>query len=188
MRELPGPITDHKRVFDLLMADRQYLPGAIAEFGVNNGGSTRQLAGYGRPVYAFDTFCGLPAEDFHHDPTLDPPKLLCPGGFTPVLPLEEMFSGYPNIKPVVGRFADTLPVFPAGIKFILIYLDPDLYESHRQVLTWLVETNRLEENAAIVCDDWFFLPGARRAIEEFIAKHVYRVKQYERLRTLVWQS
>src|SRR5512139_3383206 len=107
MSKLPEPITDHRRVFNELMLERRYLPGAIAEFGVADGGSTRQLAGYGRPVFAFDTFCGLPAEDFHPDHSIDSRKLMCPGGFTPRFSIEEMFSGYPNIHPVVGRFADT---------------------------------------------------------------------------------
>jgi hypothetical protein len=110
---------------------------------------------------------------------------MCPGGFTPGVPFPEMFVDYPNITPIVGRFADTMPLFPLGIKFILIYLDPDLYESHRQVFQWLVETDRLEPNAAIVCDDWFFLPGARKAVEEFAAQ--YSVERREHMRTLIWK-
>ena len=158
-----GPVADRRVQFEGLLSERATLPGAIAEFGVYNGGSTRHLAGFGRTVFAFDTFEGMPSQEFNG--ALDHDE---PGKFKPQLPLNQMFEGYHNVIPMVGRFVETLPKVPAHTKFVFVYMDCDLYESYRLVLDRLAK-GRLVQGAAIVCDDYPHCKGAVKAIDEFVA-------------------
>ena len=146
------------------MSGKENLPGDIFEFGVYGGGSTKQLAKFGRRVWAFDTYNGIPEEDFNsnngdHD---HPGKFKCP------YKEAEMFKDSPNIVPIKGRFADTLHVVPESIKAILVYMDCDLYHSYKQVLNWL--PNHLEHGAVVVVDDYSCCKGARQAIDEWFQK------------------
>lgn len=144
-----------------LLARLKDTPGDIAEFGVYAGATTRELAKYGRTVWAFDTFAGLPKEDW--DETIDtidlPGKFMVPGAV-----LEEL-SAIENVRPVVGRFSDTLPSLKASIA--LAYVDCDFYQSTRQALAWLAE-NMVPGGVAIF-DDYATHPGVRKAIGEFTA-------------------
>jgi hypothetical protein len=139
-------------------------PGDIAEFGVYDAGSTIQLAGYGRKVWALDTYEGIP-DDGSFDPELD-----CdlPKSFFPYTTPDVMFKGYDNIIPVIGRFKDTLPLLSEDVKFAFVYSDCDLYESHMDMFTYLPQ--HLTVPAYILEDDWVNLAGARMACEWFIKK------------------
>ena len=55
---IPNPVNNHQQEFAVIIP--MMPPGPIGEFGVYEGGSTVQLAGFGRLVYAFDTFEGMP--------------------------------------------------------------------------------------------------------------------------------
>ena len=146
------------------------VPGAVAEFGVYRGKSSKQLATLtGRKVYAFDTYAGLPEADF--DPDLD---IDSPYGFMPEHPSAEMFAGWPFIVPVVGRFADTLPKFDPAVRFAFCDLDSDYYESTRQVLDWL--PGRLSDGAVLLLDDYKSHKGVRQAIHEFAEEWALGVK------------
>lgn len=168
MKWLPGPVCDHESVFRRLMSEREELGGGIAEFGVYNGGSTRQLAQFGRVVYAFDTFSGMPCNE--HCMALDQDF---PGSFRPTIGFQEMFEGYPLVVPIKGRFKYTLRVIPAFTKFALVYLDCDLYASYQQVLEWLPD--HLLPNSAIVADDYSICRGATKAVNEFLKKHALAI-------------
>ena len=155
---LPGPLANHQAEFD------KYIPtgpfGALAEFGVFNGGASRQLAKYGRTVYAFDTFEGMPSVG--HVAELDSGNP--PGKFKPEVPLVDMFKDYPNIRPVVGRFDITLPFMSPDICFAFAYIDCDNYQGHKDVLNFL--NNRMMRGGVILLDDPD-LAGAAKAIKEF---------------------
>jgi hypothetical protein len=159
--EALAPVVNHEDLFRRLLLERVELSGDIAEFGVYNGGSTRQLAGYGRRVWAFDTYEGVPSEDW--SPVLDDQNP--PGKFKPLISRQKMFDGYPNIIPVVGRFATTLPALE-GMRIVFAYVDCDLYEAHRQCLEWL-ET-RMVPGGAILFDDYERCAGAKKAIDEWV--------------------
>jgi O-methyltransferase len=161
------PITDHYWMFHGLLLAQANIPGDIAEFGVFNGGSTRQLAALApnRVVWAFDTYSGMPRPEFN--PTLDHDY---PGKFKPDAPLNALFTGIPNIQPVMGRFCDTLGLVPPDIRFAFVYMDCDLYESYRQVLEWLA-AGRLTNPSVLLCDDYDYCKGATRAVDEWVAKH-----------------
>jgi len=149
-------------VFQSIMETQNELqvPGEIAEFGVFEGGNTLKLAQYGRKVWAFDTYEGIPKEDF--DPEVD--KDL-PGKFTPQWSIADLFRGYPQVIPVKGRFAETLPTIAPSLKFCFVFLDCDLYSSHKQVLSWL--PSHMSRNGVILFEDYYLLPAAKQAAEEF---------------------
>lgn len=153
-----GPVATH----DWARYVAQAPPGAIAEFGCFDGGSARILAGLGRPVFAFDTFDGIPAADFRAGEDNDNP----PGKFRPSAAPWALFKGHPNVYPVVGRYADTLPALP-GLRFSFVYIDCDLYESYRQVLDYVVP--RLD-GQHFMCDDYGYA-GAKRAVDEWLRQH-----------------
>lgn len=153
-----GPLATHDWAKHIALAP----PGAIAEFGCFDGGSARALAQHKRPVFAFDTFAGIPTEDFNrqhgdHDE---------PGKFAPSAKPWELFKDAPNVYPVVGRYADTLPQH-LGLRFAFAYIDCDLYESYRQVLAYVAP--RMDGDA-FMCDDYHACAGAKKAVDEWIAQ------------------
>ena len=150
-----GPVSVHdwKRWVDAAP------PGAIAEFGCYDGGSTRLLAELGRTVYAFDTFDGIPTADYCRSFDAANP----PGKFRPTAPVAALFEGYSNVVPIVGRYADTLPQH-SDLRFAFAYIDCDLYASYRQVLAWLPQRMLGD---CFMCDDYLSCDGAARAVDEW---------------------
>lgn len=146
--------------------------GDIAEFGVYEGGNTVLLAEYGRTVWAFDTYDGIPEEGW--DAALD--YKATPGRFKPRMDVDDMFVGYSNIVPVVGDFHDSLLLLGVHtsdiadkIKFGFVFIDSDTYVSHKTVLEWLPD--HLEHRAIVMFDDYQCCAGARKAIDEFTKTH-----------------
>lgn len=170
----------HKELFKEHISNWEDAPGSIAEFGVASGATTRMLARLApnRRVWAFDTFEGMPREDYtealdYHNP---------PGKFNPHKTVEELFRGVKNITPVIGRFADTLDGLTMHPKIFLAYIDCDYYASHKQVLEWL--PSRLLPGAMLVFDDYKNCPGAKKAIDEFVEK--YNLKLTENEKVVIW--
>ena len=159
-------VSNHQKLFAELLEERAALAGDICEFGVYEGACTRDLARLApnRRIYAFDTYSGMPVKEF--DAKLDHDE---PGKFTPTATPGEMFAGFPNIVSVVGHFEDTMPAIPADVRFVLAYLDCDLYESYRQIYEWLPP--RLLENAAIIIDDYVICRGCQVATDAFIKQY-----------------
>lgn len=145
-----------------LLNERADLPGGIAEFGVYAGRTTMQLAQFKRYVWAFDTFEGIPAEDFTEGLDRDEP-----GKFAPPEDTYERLKRHPLIIPVRGRFENTLPTFSA--KIVLAYLDCDLYLSAKCALDHLALV--LVPGGVIVLDDFQTHPGIRQAVNEFLDAH-----------------
>jgi len=165
---LPGPWVGHEQDFDRI---RPQIPeqGDIIEFGVFQGGTTRQLATWGRRVWALDTYGGMPSEDFsaeHGDHDL-------PGKFNPSegpwgeMSVWRMFKDFPNICPLKGRFVETLPIIPPSIQIAFAYMDCDLYESYHQAFSWLEK--HLMPKAHVLIDDYGACAGCRKAVDEWSA-------------------
>jgi O-methyltransferase len=156
-----GPVNDHQQLFERLV--NEGLPdGNVAEFGVYNGGSTRQLAALcpNRVVWAFDTYEGIPPLDYQEALDFQNP----PGKFIPHKRVEDLFEGFPNIVPVRGRFVETLSYFSDPVA--LVYVDCDLYESYRQVLGALPRF--AVDGAKVVLDDYGNVEGATKATDEWL--------------------
>lgn len=155
----PIPDKDASRYFDLCAPN--LIEGDIAEFGVWNGGNTKHLTRYGRKVWAFDTFTGLPREDYVYEWDDDNPV----GKFRPDYDVVAYLESL-GVNVLKGRFVDTLPQIPLDTVFALVFIDCDYYESHRQVLHYLEERGHLEPGSMLLFDD-YCLRGAHKAIEEW---------------------
>lgn len=156
---------NHLSEIDDLLTRLKDLPGDIAEFGVYAGATTRELAKYGRTVWAFDTFSGLPGQDW--DESIDTVDL--PGKFAvPGSVLEEL-GAISNVRPVVGRFNDTLPALKASIA--LAYVDCDFYQSTKQALKWLAEN--MVDGGVVFFDDYATHVAVRKAIKEELDRGVF---------------
>jgi O-methyltransferase len=139
INELYPSATDKHQVLEELHRKVQHLEGDVAEFGVYHGENTRTLARLfpDRTVWAFDTFTGMPKEDYLN--LNDEDRSDTPGKWAPEVPPSVLFAGYHNIHPIQGRFADTLQHVDPSVRFILCHVDCDWYTSHKQVLEFLTE-------------------------------------------------
>ena len=151
---MPRPVVNRLEQFERIIPELP--PGDIAELGVYNGGSTLQLASFGRDVWAFDTFEGMPHRGYIPAFDTDNP----PGKWIPT----EYFEMERVIK-IKGEFIDTLPVFPSTIEFAFAYIDCDNYNSYIMSL-WFV-ASRIVGGGCFICDDWS-CAGARLAMQEFL--------------------
>lgn len=140
-----------------------WVDGDIAEFGCFNGGSCRDLAKLGRTTWAFDTFDGIPAEDYDQKLDYQNP----PGSFKPGHDVVAYLSTIPNVIIKKGRYINTLPSIPAGTIFAIVYLDCDYYASYKQVLEYLEEHDHIVPGTIIVCDDYPHLVGSKMAVDEW---------------------
>lgn len=160
-----NPVCNHYKDFEILLPQVADVPGVIFEFGVYNGGSTRQLHAYGRKIWAFDTYEGIPHEDFDQDlGDHDEPEK-----FKAIDTPEVLFKDYPNVVPVKGRFVDTLPTIHRDLRAAFVYMDCDLYNSYQQVLEWLPD--HLSPGAIVLIDDYNACQGCKRAVDPWMQKH-----------------
>ncbi len=194
----PYTLTSPERVYALIQATQYVIAadisGDIVECGVWKGGSmmavARTLMQVGRQdkhLYLFDTFEGMPAPtpaDVSHDGTaaaaeFAKTRITEDGSEWCKASLEAVRSaitstGYDSnkIHLVKGKVEETLPArAPAAIS--LLRLDTDWYESTKHELEHLFP--RLSAGGVIIIDDYGHWQGARRATDEFLAKHKIRL-------------
>lgn len=152
------------------------VPGAVAEVGVYKGGSGFLMASvsYGKSIYLFDTFSGLPENTLSKiDKGLhgkEPSsgwlsntdaetvrKLVLSSGISPE-----------KLHMKVGFFPDTA----AGLEneaFSLVHLDTDLYQTTIDALNFFYP--RLSRGGRIISHDYNAsgCPGVRKAFDELFA-------------------
>ena len=139
------------------------IDGPVAEFGVYNGGMTKILAALDRPVWAFDTFEGMPYQEYYND---DYDSSNPPGKFRPDHDVIGFLNSLGNVVVQKGRFVDTLPNIPKDLVFSLVFLDCDYYLSHWQVFNYLEQQGHTAPGTIYLFDD-YDLAGARAAIDEW---------------------
>lgn len=175
--------------------------GHIAEFGTYSGTTASFLAAaladaslvknsFGVPhfdarlreLHLFDSFRGLPpitnaldayqgsrwTEGMFKDKTADQLRAQV-----------EQFLPSDRIHIYEGWFKDTLSTIPSALKFSLIHIDCDLYESTYEVLDYLFAHGHVGEGCTIFFDDWncgHANPdiGERRAWIDVAEKHKLR--------------
>jgi hypothetical protein len=167
------------------------ISGDIVECGVWRGGSMMavaqtllRLGDRDRQLYLFDTFEGMTApgaEDVsltgeratdlmasERDRT-SPDSVWCEAPLATVRSAL-VRTGYPdaNVHFVQGRVEDTLPT-QAPKRIALLRLDTDWYESTRHELEHLYP--RLVAGGVLIIDDYGHWQGARKAVDEYIARH-----------------
>ena len=171
------------------------LVGEYMEFGVLGGFTARIVCETMREmlmlrrVYLFDSFDGLPEYTSPVDANsydvagreVWGDRMRFPDEFVAALgePLDrhihrrlgEVVSG-DRVRVRRGFYSDTLRE-PTGDKAALLHIDCDLYQSTVEVLTWLYETDALQDGCVLLFDDFncfkaspYF--GERRAFREFL--------------------
>lgn len=168
------------------------ISGAIADCGVYRGGSTVAMAlylrqrGLERPIYAFDSFEGFPADALEQDLLLggEENEDRVQGGFSKTS-LEEIQRKITRFKLnkitlVKGFFSDTFPVFPKDIKFSFVHLDVNLEASYRDCLEEFYP--RLTAGGIVLLDEyndppW---PGCNKAVDEFLSTRSENLEAIER--------
>jgi O-methyltransferase len=150
--------------------DRQGIPGALVDCGTCNGGSTALLSAGspGRPVWAFDSFQGMPAPTAEDNYRTTAPMHIpeCVG--SEVLLREAVAAiGNPAMLTVcAGWFADTFPSAVARIPQIaVLHCDSDFHDS--VLLTLETFYPAVAPGGYVIIDDYGAGPGARKAVSDF---------------------
>ncbi len=158
----PRPLISPDRAIVLAAETRRAssLPGDMAELGVYRGGSAIVMAGAApeKLLRLFDTFEGHPADDVFSEGHRK-------GEFaTDVAEVRLALFSYRTAFHV-GRFPATT-IGLDDVRFCLVHLDADLYESTRDALAWFWP--RIVPGGTVVLDDvgWERCPGVARALEE----------------------
>lgn len=189
----PFTMTSPQRVAALVQAVRYVhsnnIPGDLVECGVWRGGSAMAMAltlisldVKDRQIYLFDTFEGMSeptAEDVSHRGLSAMQEFEASGGVGDISTwclgtLEEVKAnlartGYPekNINYIKGKIEETVPrTMPSQIA--LLRLDTDWYESTRHELEHMFPV--LSPDGVLIVDDYGDWKGARKAVDEYIAK------------------
>ena len=195
----PFTMTTVQRIEAVVSATRHVvehqIPGAFVESGVWMGGSlmaaARTLVELGdtdRDLYLYDTFEGLP-EPGEHDGFVGSDEPIdqvyaavnaASGGRAfldapvDVVRANVARTGYPpeRIHTIPGLVEDTIPdTAPDQIAFLR--LDTDWYSSTKVEMETLFP--RLEPNGILILDDYGYLEGARKAVDEYLADYPYPV-------------
>ena len=168
----------------------QTVPGAVVEFGCYAGTTSIHIARWlgGKQFHVYDSFVGLPEKT---TPDISPVgEQFRPGE---LLATKKQFvtnfkkAGVPLPHIHKGWFRDLHPSdIPAPISFA--FLDGDYYESILTPLR-LVE-DKLADGAVIVVDDYTneALPGAARAVDEWLRTHPARLRVEQSLAVIYPQS
>ena len=168
----------------------QTVPGAVVEFGCYAGTASIHIARWlgGKQFHVYDSFAGLPEKT---TPDISPiGEQFRPGE---LLATKKQFmtnfkkAGVPLPHIHKGWFRDLHSSdVPALISFV--FLDGDYYESILTPLR-LVE-DKLADGAVIVVDDYTneALPGAARAVDEWLRTHPARLCVEQSLAVIYPQS
>lgn len=141
--------------------------GIVAEVGVYKGGSLKVLAQLfnDRPVLGFDTFEGLPKEQWVES------EIHEIGDFhdTSLMEVAEFLWDCPNTVLVKGLFPNTAAPYK-DMNFSLVHLDTDFYLGTKLSLEWFWP--RMNPGGIIVFDDyqWPDCPGIVQLLDEKIGE------------------
>lgn len=162
-------------------------PGAFVECGVAQGGSSMVMAytllslgETSREIYLFDTFEGMPEPGEHDKGRFGEPALRTwrqRGGSSWIChSLRDVRSnmahtGYPaaRVHFVKGKVEETLLSETPPGDIALLRLDTDWYASTRTEFEILYP--RLTKGGIILVDDYHRWQGARKAADEYVARH-----------------
>jgi hypothetical protein len=161
----------------------QMLAEAVWEFEKRYAFSEQAHGGPQRRLWVFDSFEGFPEPS--HPVDAESPHVKAhlwyggqPRGGTPeaVHAACAMHIDGPRVSVIPGWFKDTLPRIPKRVKFAVVHVDCDFYESTVQVLDRIVGHDMLSDGATILFDDWY----CNRGNPEFGEQRAWReaVEQY----------
>jgi len=151
------------------------LAGDLVECGCARGGSAALMAlslrqlGEHRKLWLFDTFEGLPAPTAE-DPDYEIAELFTGSCLGQLEDVRELFRDQgvaDGVEFVKGLFQDTIPHSPVE-RIALLHIDGDWYESVKVCLDALYD--KVVPGGIIQFDDYGYWKGARKAVDEFLAK------------------
>lgn len=144
-------------------ASKSCKEGVLAEVGVYKGGSLKLIADKnpGRVIFGFDTFEGLPEEQWSIA-EIHQPKEFSDTSLEAV----EKFINNKQVRLFKGLFPQSAEGLENHV-FGFVHIDTDFYEAVKQSLEWFWP--RMIKNGIIVFDDynWPNCPGVKKALEEF---------------------
>lgn len=149
-------------------ADHMNLEGDLVECGVWNGGSAAMMAQLKRKVWLFDSFEGLPLPG-EKDKGIEAAsfvKGLHKGSQEKIIEVfKKLNVDLSSVNIVKGWLEDTLE--RSGVeKVVLLHIDTDWYASVKYALNFFYD--RITPGGFIVVDDYWFFPGCRQAVHDFI--------------------
>ena len=151
------------------------VPGDVVECGTARGGSAALMglalarAQAPRTLWVFDTFAGIPPAT-EADPDFAIARLYTGDFRGEQAEVEALFARIgvlDRARLVKWLFQDTVPVAPIGAIAVL-HLDGDWYESVKVCLDHLYD--RVSPGGVIQIDDYGHWEGARKAVDEFLAR------------------
>lgn len=161
----PETLLDIHRITVIMSAlvQTRHLEGDIAEVGVYKGGVAYYLSklSHGKRVFLFDTFEGIPMSgEFDKHPI---------GDFsdTDYEEVKQYFTDNPKATLVKGIFpASSIGTIQDYDKFSFVHLDADQYQSTLDSLNFFYD--KMVVGGVIILDDYHYLKGVDKAIEEFL--------------------
>jgi len=156
------------------------LPGAIVECGVFKGASLIRWATYremlesqhSRKIIGFDAFGKFPAAEEAEDRKFIE-SFEKEAGYHGITEeeLRQVFAakGFLNYELVKGNVLETVPAYVSNnpeLKIALLHIDVDVYAPTKKILEILFE--RVVKNGLVVLDDYPIIPGATKAVDEFL--------------------
>jgi O-methyltransferase len=170
-------LVDQREKEDALLISVGYAYGArvagdIIEFGTMSGETARILAGsmrscereQGLPskdLYLFDSFEGLPASVADADREAPHVKSgIWAAGTCKILDREALAKLCGKILPAerihifAGWFSQTVPSIDPALRFSVLHVDCDLYQSTLDALRPLFQRNQVSRGAVFLFDDW----------------------------------
>ncbi len=161
------------------------VPGDVAEFGCFLGDTAQMLADsmwemekryagsdvwHGiaqRHLWVFDSFEGFPEPSHPVDAASPHVKAKVwfagqPAGGSPETVHAKCahYLAHDRVSVVKGWYKDVLPKLPARLRFAVIHIDCDFYESTKQVLDHLLGHSLLSDGCTILFDDWYCNRGS----------------------------
>ena len=151
-------------VFKDIVSRIKNVEGDLAEVGVFQGGTAKMIKDIipDKPLYLFDTFCGLPdtliPEDIKH-------KQYVGGCATDESFVTDLLKDYSNVKIVKGIFPQTSDIIKDK-RFSFVHLDTDIYKSTMDGLEFFFP--RMNKDGIILIHDYPHHPGVMKATDEFL--------------------
>jgi hypothetical protein len=169
--------------FNRLVEKISHVDGDVVECGVASGSSLATLTsllkahGQARQVWGFDSWTGLPSPS---GADLGDASIAVRGMFsqTSTMQVRDELLAYgltvdeiaQTVRLVPGLFSETLRAYNGRVA--LLHVDVDLYQSYLDCLTNLWP--QVEVGGIVAFDEYGepdLWPGARRAVDEFLATH-----------------
>lgn len=140
-------------------------PGLCAEIGVYKGGSLKEMATRhpDREFWGFDTFEGLPIQDWKHTEIHKPEEF----NDTSFVFVSNFLKECKNVTLLPGYFPVSMPVQAhEDVQFSFVHVDMDFYEGTKNAIITVYPM--LKPGGIMVFDDfgWPNCPGVKQAIDE----------------------